>query len=113
MQFVAFQQIIGLFLFANACSYAIYPALIGWVYPPHTQWSESSFGGSLALHRMKYTTLLFPGVSPPTLFAWRKRQTADPKRVDRPIYEGSGRHCRRKMTQQEQTGRNDRKQHQM
>jgi hypothetical protein len=27
MQFVALQQIIGLFLFANACSYAIYPVL--------------------------------------------------------------------------------------
>jgi hypothetical protein len=27
IQFVAFQQIIGLFLFANACSYAVYPIL--------------------------------------------------------------------------------------
>ena len=27
IQFVAFQQIIGLFLFANACSYAVYPVL--------------------------------------------------------------------------------------
>ena len=27
MQFVAFQQTIGLFLFANACTYAIYPIL--------------------------------------------------------------------------------------
>jgi hypothetical protein len=27
VQFVAFQQIIGLFLFANACSYVIYPVL--------------------------------------------------------------------------------------